>query len=342
MLLVVTLMRDSADGVHRFIDRNLRHGADGVVVFLDHGSDPVTVPEPLRDHVVLRRLDEAWDPAAVRSLNGRQRVLANLAHHACARAGAVDWMFFIDGDEVALLDREVLASVPREYAVARLWPLESVSDPEASDRTLFKRLLTPGELEALVDRGLLERPSNGRYFHGHTSGKVGIRPGSAVRLKMHSAKSEDGEKVACYEDPRLRHLHLESWSFEEFVRKWEMLAGSGKPPGVLGRRRRILRAFLELQDLPPPRRVRRQRRLYDKFVREDAAALLDAGVLERVDPEAVTARPRSGPGDLAPIADQVDRLMTLRPRMFLPSTPADALARVLQELDEPEAARPGT
>lgn len=165
--------------------------------------------------------------------------------------------------------------------MVRLAPLESVA---GGNGLLFKRLLTRPELRELKRRGLIGRANNARYFHGHVSGKVGVRPGAPVYLGVHSAENADGEKVAAYEHPDLRHLHYESPSLPEFVRKWTALAVSGPPPGMRDRRALVLEAFVDLAVEPDPqRRDHAARELYEEFVAEDADALDAAGVLEHID-----------------------------------------------------------
>lgn len=90
--------------------------------------------------------DDWWGANRLPSLNGRQRVAANLVREACAEVGFVDWLFFIDerrGGACGEKD-EILGEVPDEFAAVRLRPLESVAD---GGELLFKRLLEPEELD---------------------------------------------------------------------------------------------------------------------------------------------------------------------------------------------------
>lgn len=225
--------------------------------------------------------DDWWGANRLPSLNGRQRVAANLVREACAEVGFVDWLFFIDGDEVALVEKGILGEVPDEFAAVRLRPLESVAD---GGELLFKRLLEPEELRHLKRLGLLHKASNSHYFHGHVSGKVGVRPTAAIRLGVHAAEDVTGMKVATFEHPELRHLHFESLTLEEFVRKWTALAASGPAPGMRPRRAAVLNGFIAMAQEPDPRvRRRNAEDLYRCFVADDAAALQAAGVLERID-----------------------------------------------------------
>lgn len=326
MLLLASLVHDTPAGVRRFLELNLRNGADGVLLVLDAGAPDPELDPGLAAHVLVVRSEDWWPPGAAPPLNGRQRVAANLARVAAAAAGA-EWLFFVDGDEVALLDRDVLAAVPDDVPVVRLPPLEAVSDPRTADPHLFKRLLETDELERLHRAGLVERPRNMHWFRGHTTGKVGVRPAAPVRLTVHGALGTDDQRAPEHRHPALRLLHLESGSPEEFVRKWQALASSGPPPGMRGRRQEVLEAFTRLAsaDLSDDELRRHHLALYDAHAREDGAALLAAGVLERVDLEATRAEPRATDEDLERLSAAVERLTPLDKRLFYPSTPVATL-----------------
>lgn len=293
VLVAVTLVRDTLPNVHRFVEGNLRAGIDHLVVVLD--GPAADVEAHLEGHPQVTTIvadDRWWGGERVTSLNGRQRVVANLVRAAVAEAGFVDWLFFVDGDEIALVDRQVLADVPADFDAVRLRPLEAV----AGGGDLFKRLLTRPELRRLKRLGLVEKANNARYFHGHVSGKVGVRPAADVRLGVHAAELRDGAKAPAYEHPTLRHLHHESPTLSEFDRKWTALAASGPPPGMRERRAAILQAFIALAAEPDPaRREAVVRELYDVHVAEDVAGLEAAGVLERIDVRALP--PTSTPLD---------------------------------------------
>lgn len=281
-LVAVTLVRDTAANVRRFVEGNLAGGMDHLVVVLDRPDAEVESWLAEQPQVTTVVADDAWwGGERIAALNGRQRVVANLVREACAEAGFVEWLFFVDGDEVAVVDREVLAGVPDQLAVVRLQPLEAVA---GGDRTQFKRLLTRPELRRLKRLGLVDKVNNAHYFHGHVSGKVGVRPAVPVYFRLHSVEDDGGGKVPAFEHPALRLLHHESPTFEEFVRKWTALAASGPPPGMRDRRAAVLDAFIALADEADLRRRDQVARdLYDEHVVEDAAALEAAGVLERID-----------------------------------------------------------
>lgn len=322
--VAVTLIRDALPNVRRFVDGNLGHGLNHLVVVTD-GPPDTDVHTFLAQHpqVSLVVTDDAWwGDDYIETLNGRQRVAANLVRVACAETSGIDWLFFIDGDEVALLDNDVMQQIPAEALAVRLWPLESAAQSSSDAGHVFKRLLTKNELRSLRRAGLLERANNARFFHGHVSGKVGIRPRLDTRLGVHVAEDDQGNKLEAYEDAALRHLHFESPTFDEFVRKWTALADSGPPPAMRDRRAEVLRTFLEVQNVDDPTVADdRLRSLYDAFVLEDTDALDAFGVLERIDVSVPTWPAIPMPSQvLTELEHQINRHEQLPKRLFLPAT----------------------
>jgi hypothetical protein len=226
----------------------------------------------------------------------RQRINANWARELLAPLSWAEWLFHIDGDEVACLDRDAIASVPEEVDAVFLSPWEAVSQWAQSGRpTRFKRLLDDAELNLLHVLGAIPEPSNQAYFHGHVMGKSGVRPRSGLGLTLHDAVSNDGRRHPRHEDARLHVLHYDAPSGEEFVRKWTSLAQAG--PVRYRRSRsgpaRAIRTLL-VQDLSDDTRAKYLRRLYDVTTRDDLEMLQELGLLVEADPlasGATSARP---------------------------------------------------
>ena len=320
------LVLDNVDNLERFVSLNLRKGIDHLIVFLDDPDNPLPACASDPSLVTVLRLDtDWWNGQRPDRLNRRQRVVANLARVALARLGWADWLVFLDGDEVALLDREVVASIPADHRAFRLFPLEAVSDSRAGDG-MFKERLPARRLRQLEQAGLVREATNASYFHGHATGKIAVRPAMDVRVHVHMATDDHGEKLPRFEDPRLRHLHFESPSLEEFVRKWTALAESGPDPALLGSRGEILEAFRRMPSMAPADRARLARELYDRHVREDADALERHGVLTRVDLDSPTHEP--APLDatrMAALDAELSLLAEIPKRLFLPGVPTDQL-----------------
>ena len=85
---------------------------------------------------------------------------------------------------------------------------------------VFKRQLDYEDLCLLTILGVITGPANGRYFNGHTSGKPGLRPNLDLSLRIHGVLDCNDTKLEHYEADSLHVLHYESYSGEEFVRKW--------------------------------------------------------------------------------------------------------------------------
>lgn len=326
MLLTASTIKDSLDNVRFFVAANLAAGIDHMVVFLDDPRDPGQreVAEFLAEQpqvtCVPTTRDGWWVDGRPAGLNARQRVNANWARAVLEPFPWAEWLFHVDGDEVVDADREALAAVPLDTACVRLAPWEAVSEWSAAARpTRFKRLLDDGELNLLHVLGALPEPSNQAYFHGHVMGKTGVRPASGLGLTLHHAVSPDGRRVAGHEDPRLRVLHYDAPSGEEFVRKWTALAQAG-PARYRPSRAPAARALRTLvsSDLPDAVRAKYLRRIYDLTTSDDVALLDELALLAHRDPMA--DRPDAGP----------------RP---LPASAADELAGRVEELrSAPKAA----
>ena len=88
-----------------------------------------------------------WNGGRPGLLNRRQRLNANLARSVLTRVDGADWLFHLDADEIAQIDRAELATVPASAPAVNLRPLEVVSPlhPEGEPR-LFKRLLEEPDL----------------------------------------------------------------------------------------------------------------------------------------------------------------------------------------------------
>ena len=317
MYFTASTVKDSPENVRFFVDANLASGVDHMFVFLDAPREDgqAKVARALADHphVTCIRTGRRgwWGGDRPASLNVRQRINANWARTVLAPFEWAEWLFHIDGDEVAALDREALAAVPAEADAVWLTPWESVSEWAATGRpTQFKRLLSVPELNLLHVLGVLPAATNQAYFHGHVLGKSGVRPASGLGLTLHEAVSPEGVRQPGHEDPRLHLLHYDAPSGEEFVRKWTALASAG--PTRYRRSRqpaaRALKALLA-SDLPPATREKYLHRLYDITTRDDVDTLAELQLLVEADPLRAGHTPRElPPGAAEQLAQRVAEL----------------------------------
>ena len=319
MLFTVSTVKDSFENVEFFVAANLASGVDHMVVFLDapeaRGQAEVAALLDAHPHVTCVPTPRAgwWAGDRPSSLNVRQRINANWTRSVLEPFGWAEWLFHIDGDEVACLDRDALDAVPTGVDAVWLPPWEAVSEWERIGRpTRFKRLLEDGDLNLLHVLGALPEPSNQSYFHGHVMGKSGVRPASGLGLTLHEPVTPDGERPERYDDQRLRVLHYDAPSGEEFVRKWTVLAKAG-PTRYRPSRQPSARALKRLvsSDLPPETREKYLRRIYDLTTRDDVELLGELRLLADHDPTAAGGTPAPLPAGAAEaLAERMATLST--------------------------------
>lgn len=315
MVCVVTTVKDTPANLDRFVAGNLAAGADHLFVFVDD-ADPATVAHlDGRPHVTAVPTGEAyWGEDRLASLNARQIVNANLANLLLAGVSEVGWLFHLDGDECLDVDRAELMAVPAELEVVRLRPLEAVSRPSwpgPVDR--FKRPLDHGELSLLSVLGVIPRPAMEEYFNGHTVGKSGLRPSRELRLRIHTVEDAEGRRLEAYRSDALNVLHYESFSAEEFARKWMAHLSAGKTGYFRPRRDRIraaLATLVGLEHLPAERREELVREVHRRMVQDDEETLAELGLLVTPDPDRHRHEPLSFPDDVAAqLHDDLERLV---------------------------------
>jgi hypothetical protein len=324
MLVTASTILDTPANVRRFVADNLAMGVDHMVVFLDDpgAPDQDQVADELGRHGQVTCVPTGrdwWAGDRPQGLNVRQRINVNLALELLKGMEWAQWVFHVDGDEVVALDRDVLAEVPSSADAVWLTPLECVSQFGATERpTLVKRLLDDDDLNLLHLLGVLATPTNSAYFHGHVLGKSGVRPGSGLRLTLHDAVTSSGARVPRHEDPRLRVLHHDAPSGEEFIRKWTALLGAG-PARFRKDRAPTINALrtLTAKDLPASIAQKYLRRIYEATTEDDVTMLLDLGLLEKVDPGRGTHAPEAiAHSDLATLAERVAEVRDVPKRPY--------------------------
>lgn len=303
MLIAVSTIMDSPGHVRRYVEGNLAGGVDHLVVFLDkpNGPEQDEVATYLGAHpavTCVRAGSGWWAGARPRELNERQCTNANLAKTVLAELGLGDaWVFHVDGDEVVRAAPAALDALPAGTTGLRLAVREAVSRHTwAGEPTLFKRELGDDDLRLLHGLDLVAEPTNQAYFRGHLMGKSGVRAGEDGWLTLHKVVRADGSPWPLHEDDGLEVFHYESYSAEEFVRKWTAMVASGPKASYRPDRQptaRTLRTLIS-RGLEPEALRRQLVRFYERHVEEEAEALLDLGVLVDTDPLApVSDRPRA-------------------------------------------------
>ncbi|HNO39239.1 MAG TPA: glycosyltransferase family 2 protein [Marmoricola sp.] len=306
MIFTVSTVKDSLANVAAFCQRNLGSGADHLFIFLDGPDAEVEAYLAAHPQVTMVVTDSAyWTPSRPQSLNVRQVTNANLAMHALAALPGEHWLFHIDADEVVQIDREQFDQLQAGIRVARLAPLEAISQfTWPGEVTHFKRMLARPQINELVSAGIIDQPepdepANATYFRGHVQGKVGVRPNLDIRMQLHRAvfttQSGDDEVIKPFDAPWLNQLHYESHSGEEFVRKWMAHLGAGEVR-FRARRNRLsdrIRAVMADPGLDEAGRREQLRELYHEQIEDDFNSLLQRDLL--VEPMPRTHQPASLP-----------------------------------------------
>lgn len=290
MIATVSTVKDTLANVERFVRGNLAGGVDHLVVFLDAPDPEVEAFLASHDHVTHVVADDAWwgghRPA---DLNDRQRIHANLVRSLFTVVPGVDWLFHIDADEICQIDRAVIDAVPVDYDAVRLAPLEAVSRVHWDGRpTWFKRLLDDADLRLLEVLGVIPKPANGQYFHGHIEGKTALRPRLDRWLTIHRIVDEKRDEVPHFEAPGLSVLHYESYSGEDFVRKWSAMLAAGPQISLRAVRERTKQAIAALigKPLTPELREKYLMRIFEATTADDFDTLHELGLLVEADPDA--------------------------------------------------------
>ncbi|GAA4113330.1 hypothetical protein GCM10022215_10470 [Nocardioides fonticola] len=310
MLIAVSTVMDTVEHVRRHVAGNLAGGADHVVVFLDRprGAGQAEVAAFLDEHphaTGVRAGVDWWGEERPRELNERQCTNANLAKQVLADAGLRGWVAHIDGDEILRCDRGVLDGLSSAQTAVRFAVRETVSRRSwDGEPTWFKRLLPDADLHLLHGLGLIAEPTNQAYLSGHLMGKSAARIEAPVWLTLHKVVDAAHVGLEPVEDETAFELfHYESYSAEEFARKWTAMVASGPRASYRAERRSTaatMRALIN-RGLEPAALERRIVAYYERFLLEDAEALHDLGVLVETDP----LRPRDPARVPEPVAGDV-------------------------------------
>lgn len=323
LVAAVSTVKDTLPRVEQYVARNLAGGVDHLFVLLDADQPEVAAALAAHPHVTCIRTDDAWwRGGRPPELNHRQRINANAVRDLLGELGWASWLFHVDGDEVVRVDRDRLAAVPASVPAVRLEVREAVSRLRwERPPTWFKRPLEKPELRRLVRRGVIEKPTNGAFLHGHADGKSGVRPGGDTWLTLHDPVGADGEAVETAADESFLVLHFESYSGEEFARKWTALAQAGPDTRLRPIRQRTMDAVQDLlaRGLPAAALEQELLALYERTIADDLDLLRKLGVVEEIDadrgthePVALSAEQRAG------LAAAVERVRGLPKDRFRP------------------------
>ena len=336
MIISASTVKDSRENVERFVRRNLLGGIDHCVVFVD--APLPEVEEFLEGHpdaTPVRAYGAWWGDVDAAGLNERQINNAALPSRLTAGFGWAEWMFALDGDEVARIDRSVLDGLTPEQRAVRLLPMEAASRLRpTTDPTLFKRLLDDDEIELLHGLGLIPTRGQRAYFRGHKSGKPGVRPSRDLALGVHHVIDlGTRERLETVTDPGLSLLHYESHDGQEFVRKWLALLTSGLDVRQHHKRAPLARSISALLalDLPEAETAEFLERLYANTQLDDIETLSRLGLLVEIDPDRGERRPRPPESEISQLRELLARAYDAPKRIF---RPRQSNPKALREIDK--------
>jgi hypothetical protein len=322
MIISVTTVKDTRENVEKFVRRNLLGGIDHLVVFVD--APLPDVEEFLAGHpdvTAVPAYGDWWGEAPSDALNTRQITNAAMTSQLVVGFPWAEWVFPLDGDEIAQLDRDALAALDPATRSVQLRPLEAASRLHATeDPRLFKRRLDEDELQLLHTLGVIAQPRPRHYFRGHMGGKPGLRPSRDLALSVHYVIGV--------------MLHYESHNGDEFVRKWLALLDSGQRVQQHKRRAPLAGAVAALLGLGLSEEETRYflEQLFVHTRLDDVETLSRLGLLVEVDPDSGGRRPRPPEADIAQLRELLSRAYDAPKQVFRPRKQGPRTANVVARL----------
>ncbi len=330
LVCTVTTVLDTLANIVTFTERNLASGVDHMFIFLDDADEAIHAHFAEHPHVTVVRCDDQyWLGDRPANLNVRQMHNANLANVLLSPFESVRWLFHIDGDECLDVDREELLALDGDVRAVHLPPWEAVSKTRWTgpvDR--FKRPLDEPELSLLAVLGIIPAATMREYFNGHVMGKRGVRPGLDLRVGLHTARDFAGEQLPAHTDHTFHVLHYESYSGEEFVRKWTAHLTATRKSHFSPKRDRLraaIQAVLQNDTVTEERRQELLMEVHGRLVQDDEARLDELGFLVSPLPERHARTPRRfSEEEAGQVASLLAHLELAESRRFtLPGTQPD-------------------
>jgi hypothetical protein len=235
---VVSMMREPAEVVGRFVDYYRRLGATDIFIY--YNGPASEVPDSAAEVCTLCT-PAFWAPhgGEPRELEQRQRICYADGYSRCR----TEWLLVVDADEYVFGDRplaQALASIPPDVesvafpTAEAVWgPGDDIDEPFGCThfRTAWRRRSTWLALAPLI-----YGPSCGhlkRGVAGHDAGKQVVRTGRAdLRIDLH-ATARDGVSVtrrAPTISPELAGFyvaHFDAISLARWEHKWRLRSQSG-------------------------------------------------------------------------------------------------------------------
>ncbi|WP_143735701.1 hypothetical protein [Microbulbifer mangrovi] len=225
----ITTAKESLEGYRTFIDRNRRAGVDHFFIFFEGDLDE-TLPKLYREFVTF--IPSLKINPNENNLNRRQVKNLNLAVEYLRHVGYQGFAVNIDSDEFIYLNKSILSEAD---PAVRL----DVIEPVIGERNLYKRKLSPVELDLAIAIGVLDSgDGNEDWLNGYISGKYIARP-SVIDCKCSwGIHGITGVNLA---DSDMHVIHNESYDIDSFKEKF--LRHVGNVAGFREKRKRIVNVF---------------------------------------------------------------------------------------------------
>ncbi|SPJ31214.1 glycosyltransferase family 2 protein [Falsiruegeria mediterranea] len=198
---IVTIAREPAEVIRRFVAWHLHQGAARIVIHFDDPNDPcVDMVSHLPQVEAVRCTPEFWSTLGVSRETRRMNFIQNAVRkHGYDRASE-DWIFPVDADEFVYAApgrsiTELLTEAAPEERLLQIRPAEIVTVETGSGHDVF-RLPMEREDCKLVYRDFWKYMARNKGLAGHNAGKSFIR-GQLPPFKMrpHWIETPSGEPI---------------------------------------------------------------------------------------------------------------------------------------------------
>ncbi|MFP4404831.1 glycosyltransferase family 2 protein [Rhodosalinus sp.] len=230
---VIATIKAPDDEILAFAAHHLDLGAHRLYLYLDDEAPQAQAHLEAHPKVRVVRTDDAWwAKRRGRPEKHQTRQFVN-ARHALNRKQGCDWLAHIDVDEFLWPEGDIgalLAALPADCLTARVRPIEALADPGGGFPTFFKGT----HVARAARQAAAERVHGGWAAHlpggflSHVQGKLFVRHGHGLKLRIHNAMQGEVENPGLREldAVRLCHLHAPSWERFRAHYRYRLARGS--------------------------------------------------------------------------------------------------------------------
>ena len=234
-IATATTLKTTPEQSFEFVSYHRHLGVDEIILFFDDPADVAAGALEGVEGVTVVRCDSAhWSKVAPEG-NRPDRVplrqIANQDWLLRTRSEDLDWLIFIDSDELVYAPDGLHESIVQEaegLTILQLKVLEAVPpNPNVSrpfqEVSLF-RVYNKKKNRKAKRLGLtagFSKVNPKRFLRGHVSGKAIVKPNGVVReMGIHHPWAVDEEKFRKARSGTMWVLHYDAASFDDWKRKW--------------------------------------------------------------------------------------------------------------------------